>query len=69
MVKMKLHILLAERKMTQLELSQATKIRQGTISNYINDNFQYIAKNHIDLLCSFFDCEIFDLIEYIKDSD
>lgn len=67
MVRMKLHLLLAERKMTQQELSYATKIRQSTLSNYVNENYKHIVKEHIDILCSFFNCEITDLIEYIKD--
>jgi putative transcriptional regulator len=68
MVRMKLHLLLAERKMTQQELSYATGIRQSTISNYCNDSYKHLVKTHVDLICSFFDCELTDLIEYIKES-
>lgn len=67
MVRMKLHLLLAERKMTQQELAFATNIRQSTISNYINENYKHIVKEHIEIFCTYFDCEVSDLIEYIKE--
>lgn len=69
MVRMKLHLLLAERKMTQQELSYVTGIRQNTISNYCNENYKHVVKEHIQTLCTYFDCEISDLIEFIKDSE
>ena len=69
MVRMKLHLLLSERKMTQQELAYATGIRASTLSNYYNDSYKHLVKEHIDLICSFFDCEITDLIEYRKNPD
>ena len=68
MVRMKLHLLLAEHMLTQQELSYATGIRQSTLSNYVNQSYKHIVNEHINILCNFFDCEIFDLIEYIKDT-
>jgi putative transcriptional regulator len=62
---MKLHLLLAERKMTQQELSYQTGIRQATLSNYYNDSYKHITKEHIDILCEYFNCPIENLIEYI----
>lgn len=67
MVKMRLHVLLAENRMTQKELSQATGIRQATISAYASDNCKHIVKEHIDVLCNYFNCDITDLIQYKKD--
>ena len=64
---MKLHLLLAEYRLTQQELSYATGIRQSTISNYCNDSYKHIVKEHINVLCDYFNCDIQDLIEYIKD--
>lgn len=66
MIKMKLHLLLAERKLTQQELSKATGIRQATISNYYNETYKHIVKEHLDILCNFFNCDISDLIENIN---
>lgn len=67
MVRMKLHIKMAEKRITQKELSKITGIRQATISAYCNDSFMMIPKDHIDILCNFFNCKIEDLIEYIPD--
>ncbi len=64
MVKMKLHVRLAEKRMTQKELSSETGIRLPTISAYCTDSFKMIPKEHIDILCRFFNCKIDDLIEY-----
>lgn len=64
MIKMKLHIKLAEHRMTQKELSERTGIRQPTISAYCNDSFKHIVKEHLDQFCEIFDCQVSDLIEY-----
>jgi putative transcriptional regulator len=69
MVKMKLHVLLAEHNLSQKQISEATGIRQGTISLYASNKFKHIVRTHIDLLCKFFDCTIIDLIEYKRDYD
>jgi len=65
---MKLHILLAERRLTQQELSYATGIRQSTISNYCNDSYKHLVKEHLNILCNFFNCSVSELIEYKQDS-
>ncbi|BAE47837.1 helix-turn-helix transcriptional regulator [Clostridium botulinum C] len=67
MIKMKLHIKLAESRLTQSELSKITGIRQPTISAYCNDSFVSIKKDHLNILCKFFNCKINDLIEYEDD--
>lgn len=65
MIKMKLHIRLAEKRMTQKELSEKTGIRLPTVSAYCTDSFKTIPKKHIDILCSLFECKVEDLIEYV----
>lgn len=67
MVKMKLHIKLAEKRMTQKQLSEITGIRLPTISAYCTDSFKMIPKEHIDILCKFFNCFVGDILEYIPD--
>ena len=67
MIKMKLHIKLAEHRMTQSELSEKTGIRQPTISAYCNDTFKHIVKEHLDMFCNIFNCKPEDLIEYVED--
>jgi putative transcriptional regulator len=67
MIKMKLNILLAERGISQSQLAKATNIRQATIHAYCSHYYKYIAKEHLNTLCNYFNCEITDLIEYVKD--
>lgn len=64
-IKMKLHIKLAENRMTQKELSEKTGIRLPTISAYCTDNCKHIVKEHLDIFCKLFHCKIEDLIEYV----
>lgn len=67
MIKMKLHIKLAEFRMTQKELSEKTGIRQPTISAYCNDTNKHIVKEHLDIFCKLFNCKLDEIIEYKKD--
>lgn len=64
MIKMKLHIKLAEARMTQKELAERTGIRPPTISAYCNDTFKHIVKEHLDMFCNIFGCSVGDLVEY-----
>lgn len=68
MIKLKLHIKLAENRLTQTEFSKLTGIRQPAISAYCNDTFKMISKEHLDKMCNFFNCTPNDLIEYIPDN-
>lgn len=65
MIKMKLHIKLAEFNMTKNELSKRTGVRTSTISSYCNGKFKHVVKEHLDFFCEVFDCPISDLIEYV----
>lgn len=69
MIKMKLHIKLAEKRMTQKQLSELLSIRIGTISAYCNDTFKMINKEHLNKMCTFFNCTPNDLIEYVPDEE
>ncbi|ERI90967.1 DNA-binding helix-turn-helix protein [Clostridiales bacterium oral taxon 876 str. F0540] len=64
---MKLHIKMAEQRISQRELAQLTGIRQPSISAYCTDSFKMIPKEHIDIFCKFFNCKIEDLIEYVQE--
>ena len=67
MIKMKLHVKLAEHRMTQKQLSELTGIRVATISAYCNDANKHIVKEHLDKFCKLFNCPLTEIIEY-KDS-
>lgn len=67
MIKMKLHIKMAEKRIKQKELAEFTGIRQATISAYCTDTFVMIPREHIDILCTYFNCSVGDLIEFVPD--
>lgn len=65
MIKMKLHVKLAENRMTQKELSDLTGIRLPTISAYCNDKCKHIVKEHLEAFCRIFNCNVCDLVEFV----
>lgn len=64
MIETRLHILLAERRMSQKDLSEATGIGKNTISRYYNNTWTKINKEDISTLCKFFNCNIEDIFYY-----
>lgn len=67
MIKMKLHIKLAEFKMNQKELSEKTGISKNTIGAYCNETNKHIVKEHLDIFCKLFNCKVEDIVEYVKE--
>ena len=68
MIDCKLHMLLAEKRMTQKELSEATGIGQNSISRYCNNTWVKFDKEHLDKLCIYFQCKVEDIITYKEDT-
>ena len=66
MIHLKLKEIMEKHNIGQRELSRQTGIRQGTISDYVNNTFKMINKEHLEILCDFFDCELNDLVERKK---
>lgn len=64
---MNLHSKMVEKKLSQRELSQLTKIRQATISAYCNNTFKMISREHLDILCNFFNCKVENLVEFVEE--
>ncbi|MCS6107941.1 XRE family transcriptional regulator [Clostridium botulinum] len=69
MIKMKLHIKLAEKRITQKQLAEDTGVRLPTISGYCTDNFKMLSREHLDKFCKYFNCNINDLIEFVNDDE
>jgi putative transcriptional regulator len=69
MVEMKLHIRLAEKRMTKKELSELTGVRLPTISAYCNNGYKHIVAEHINKFMEVLDLKnINELMEYIPDN-
>lgn len=69
MIKFKLHLLMAKTRMTQKELSNITGIQPSVINKYYNDTIIRIPKDHLNIFCKLFNCNVQDLIEYTPDGD
>ncbi len=67
MIKIKLSILLGERRMTQLELSRKTGIRPNSIGLLYNELTDNVKLSHLDSICKVLNCDISDLLEYKAD--
>ena len=54
--------------MTQSALAKATKIRPATISKMYYEESKRLDVSQLNRICSVFECEISDLLEYIPDN-
>lgn len=73
MVKNRLLILLQEKgakqgeRITQKDLAMATGITEATLSNWIKGKVDRFDAKVIDAICEYFDCQVGDLLEYIRE--
>ena len=56
-----------KRRITIGEIAEATSINRMTLSKMINHPGASIKSEIFDKLCEYFDCEIGDLISYVKE--
>jgi len=75
MIRFRIQELLAEkhfkegRRITLLELSQATGINRVTLSKMVNQRGYSTVTDNLDKLCHYFDCKIDQLAEYVSDDE
>lgn len=55
------------RRITLLEVSEATGINRMTLSKMINHKGYSTVTDNLDKLCTFFGCKVEELIEHIPD--
>ena len=55
------------RRITLVEVSEATGINRMTLSKMINHKSYSTVTDNLDKLCTFFDCKIEELIEHIAE--
>lgn len=68
MIEFLLHLRMAEKRINQKELSKATGIGKNSINRYYNNTTTQITKEHLNLLCQYFQCEIQDILRYVPDN-
>lgn len=69
MIITKLKDILEERGLTQKDLIDITGINKNTINRLYWCNFSRINKNDLDSICKNLNCEIGDILEYIKEDE
>ena len=62
MIRILLSSLLGERRMTQLDLSRRTGIRNATIHEMYHEFSERISLEHLDLICEVLECDISDIL-------
>jgi putative transcriptional regulator len=73
MIKFKLKELIAHKEFEEhrivsvAEICNATGIGRTTLSAILNNKGKNVGIENVDRLCSYFGCEIQDLIEFISD--
>ncbi len=75
MIRYRIQELLAEkqfrdgRRVTLMELSEATGISRVTLSKMINQRGYSTLTDHLNRLCRYFNCRLEDLAEYVQDEE
>ena len=64
---MKINDLLEKKGVSKNQICKELEIPRSNFNRYSRDEFQRIDANYICKLCEYFDCEIQELIEYVKD--
>ena len=67
MIKSKLQIILAEKRLSHTELSKMTGVRQPTISALANNTAKHIPIDVLDKVCKALGCNVGDLFEYVEE--
>ena len=56
------------RRITALEISEATGINRMTLSKLMNKYGANVQTDNLDRLCTYFGCRIEDLVEHVADT-
>lgn len=67
MIRIKLCELMGREKMTRKKLSELTGIRPNTIGDLYKEEIRKIDIQALDKICSVFQCDISDVLEYRYD--
>lgn len=66
MIRFKLKVMLAEREMTQRQLSEASGIRLPTINDIATGKTKAISVATLDKLCEVLNCTPNDILQYTR---
>ena len=66
-IKCHLPIIMAKRRLKMVDVINGTGISKVTIHSLYHEKNKAIHLKTIEALCNFFDCEVSDLLEFVKD--
>ena len=69
MIRIKLSELLGKNKMTRKALAELVGVRPNTIGDLYNESVKRIDIEVINDICNVLDCDLSDLLEYVKDDE
>ena len=69
MIKFKIHIRMAEKRLSQKTVSQYVGITPTVMGKYFHGTITRINPEHLDKFCKLLNCNTQDLIEYIPDEN
>lgn len=69
MIKMNLNVKIAEKNITKKQLAEETGIGKNTIGLYCSGEYKKIDKEHLDIFCKYFNCSVYDLIQFEYESE
>ncbi len=64
---LRINELLKEHKISKNTICKDLDLPRGNFNRYCRDEFQRIDANLICKLCEYFNCDIADILEYVKD--
>lgn len=67
MIRLTIDKYLSERGITRYELAKRTDIKFQTIDRYYKNRVVRFDSYILDRICAVLDCELCDIIEYVKD--
>ena len=65
MIRIRLSILLGEKRWTQADLARRTGIRANTINDLYHELATRVTLEHLDKICEVLGCDLCDLIKYV----
>ena len=69
MIRIRLSILLGEKKWTQADLARRTGIRANTINDLYHEIAERVSLEHLDKICDVLGCDLSDLIQRVPRRD
>lgn len=69
MIKFKIHIKMAEKRLSQKTVSQYVGITPTVMGKYYHGTITRINPEHLNKFCELLSCNTQDLIEYIPDEN